>query len=167
MADLISDSEKQDILRELSQKVGLSNCDQATIIGDTFSMPCGDGRLFSGSLKNILQASPGTVEIDTGRRRPQVSYTWVNKPGECSKECGGTRIDDYECQNEAGDAVQSNLCAAVKPDQKTIACDPCKEDFWDKLSKQEWFWPAVITTSAFFGFCFVAFLTRYIFFWWL
>ena len=146
---ILSDSDKQKALLSLSQKIGLSDCAQATIVGDEFSMQC-DNADFKGNFSKYIgipSTSTGNIDTDTGRRTSEVSYRWAEKQGTCSQKCGGKRTNDHICQNEEGSRVHPSFCTAVKPDTKTVLCDPC-DDTWTKLKNQEWFWPAVIALCA-------------------
>lgn len=160
---ILSDSDKQKALLSLSQKLGLSDCAQATIVGDKFSMQCGDNAEFKGNFSNIHATSTGNIDADTGRRTSEVSYRWAEKQGTCSQKCGGERIDDHICQNEEGSIVHESFCNAVKPDTKTVLCDPC-DDTWTKLKNQEWFWPAVIALCAWVGLIVLAWVISHLFF---
>ena len=163
---IISDSDKQKVLLSLSQELGLSDCAQATIVGDEFSMQCGDNAEFKGNFSKYIgipSTSTGNIDTDTGRRTSEVSYRWTEKQGTCSQKCGGKRIDDHICQNEEGSIVPSDFCTAVKPDTKTVLCDPC-DDTWTKLINQEWFWPAVIALCVWVGLIVLAWVISRLFF---
>ena len=163
---ILSDSDKQKALLSLSQKLGLSDCAQATIVGDEFSMQCGDNAEFKGNFSKYIGIPPtrtGNIDTDTGRRTSEVSYRWTEKQGTCSQKCGGKRIDDHICQNEEGSIVHESFCTAVKPDTKTVLCDPC-DDTWTKLKNQEWFWPAVIALCAWVGLIVLAWVISRLFF---
>ena len=163
---IISDSDKQKVLLSVTQKLGLSDCAQATIVGDEFSMQCGDGARFKGNFSNYIAIPPtstGNIDTDTGRRTSEVSYRWTEKQGTCSQKCGGKRIDDHICQNEEGSIVHPSFCTAVKPDTKTVLCDPC-DDTWTKIKNQEWFWPAVIALCVWVGLIVLAWVISRLFF---
>jgi len=182
---ILSDSDKQKDILSLSQKIGLSDCAQATIVGDEFSMQC-DNAEFKGNFSKYIgipststgnidtdtgsskyigipSTSTGNIDTDTGRRTSEVSYRWAEKQGTCSQKCGGKRIDDHICQNEEGSRVHPSFCTAVKPDTKTVLCDPC-DDTWTKLKNQEWFWPAVIALCAWVGLIVLAWVISRLFF---
>ena len=163
---ILSDSDKQKAILSLSQKLGLSDCAEATIVGDEFSMQCGDNTEFKGNFSEYIgipSTSTGNIDTDTGRRTSEVSYRWAEKQGTCSQKCGGKRIDDHICQNEEGSRVHPSFCTAVKPDTKTVLCDPC-DDTWTKLKNQEWFWPAVIALCAWVGLIVLAWVISRLFF---